>query len=561
MPKQKLELTWIDKEQRPNLEPRVLVEDPLISYRSQAKGGDGQLNNMLIHGDNLLALKALESAYVGSVKLAYIDPPFNTGQAFEHYNDGVEHSAWLNLISARIALIHSLLSDDGSIWVHLDDHEVHRARCLLDEAFGTRNFVATVIWEKADSPRMDARLFSGRHDYIIVYARNIDLFEINKVNAIGEGVANHYNKLDGNRQYYLKPLRAMGADGTREARPSLFFPLIAPDGAQVYPKNPDGTDGRWRWGRERVESDIGRIEWVAGRTGWSAYFRVYADENETRPPETIWTHKEAGSNRTSKAEAKALATANQRPFDTPKPERLLRRIVEIGSNPGDLVLDSFAGSGTTGAVAHKMGRRWIMVELGDHCETHIVPRMKKVIDGEDPGGITEAVGWKGGGGFRYYRLAPSLLEKDGFGQWVISEAYNPAMLAEAMCKHFGFAYAPSVEHYWMQGRSSESDFIYVTTNSLTHEQLRAICEEVGPERTLLICCKAFQGANADAFANLTIRKIPAAVLDRCEWGKDDYSLKVASLPMAEDEDEPAETPETKGVGDAAQGSLFEETDR
>ena len=211
--------------------------------------------------------------------------------------------------------------------------------------------------------------------------------------------------------------------------------------------------------------------------------------------------------------------------------------MEIATKPGDLVLDSFAGSGTTGAVAQKMGRRWIMVELGEHCHSHIVPRLKKVIDGDDLGGVTEAVDWKGGGGYRYFRLAPSLLEKDLFGQWVITKAYNAAMLAEAMCKHFAFTYAPSAEHYWLHGHSSEADFIYVTTNSLTYEQLQAISDEVGDERTLLICCKAFQGTNADKFTNLTIRKIPGAILDRCEWGKDDYSLKIEALPLMADEPE------------------------
>jgi len=328
----------------------------------------------------------------------------------------------------------------------------------------------------------------------------------------------------------------MGADGTREARPTLYFALTAPDGTKVFPKNADGSDSRWRWGPQRVEQDASRLEWVTGRSGWSAYFRIYADQNETRPPETIWTHLETGSNRTSKAEAKALA-GKEKAFDTPKPEKLLRRVIEIATNPGDIVLDSFGGSGTTGAVAHKLGRRWIMVELGDHCETHIVPRIRKVIDGEDAGGITKAVGWKGGGGYRYFKLAPSLLEKDQFDQWVISKAYNAEMLAEAMCKHFGFTYAPSTDTYWMHGASSETDFIYVTTNSLTHEQLRTISDEVGSDRTLLICCKAFQGANADSFANLTIRKIPGAILGRCEWGKDDYSLKIEALPLIEDEPE------------------------
>ncbi len=218
-------------------------------------------------------------------------------------------------------------------------------------------------------------------------------------------------------------------------------------------------------------------------------------------------------------------------FDTPKPERLLSRIIELTTNPGDLVLDSFAGSGTTGAVAHKMGRRWIMVELGEHCHTHIIPRLKKVIDGEDKGGITEAVGWKGGGGFRYYRLAPSLLEKDQFGNWIMSRQYNAAMLAETMCKLEGFTYAPSDTIYWQHGHSTETDFIYVTTQTLTREQLQKLSDELGETRSLLVMCGAFRVKNLDDFPNLNVKKIPKAVLNRCEWGHDDYSLEIKNLPM------------------------------
>jgi adenine-specific DNA-methyltransferase len=218
-------------------------------------------------------------------------------------------------------------------------------------------------------------------------------------------------------------------------------------------------------------------------------------------------------------------------FETPKPERLLKRIIHLATNPGDLVLDSFAGSGTTGAVAHKMGRRWIMVELGEHCHTHIIPRLKKVIDGEDKGGITESVNWKGGGGFRYYRLAPSLLLKDKWGNYVINKEFNPTMLAEALCKLEGFVYAPSDTIYWQQGHSTERDYIYVTTQTLTHEQLQQLSDEVGTDRSLLVLCLAFRGA-ADRFPNLTIKKIPKQVLSRCEWGHDDYSLKIENLPKA-----------------------------
>ena len=219
------------------------------------------------------------------------------------------------------------------------------------------------------------------------------------------------------------------------------------------------------------------------------------------------------------------------PFATPKPEKLLMRILAIATNPGDLVLDSFGGSGTSGAVAHKMGRRWIMVELGEHCHTHIIPRLKKVIDGEDPGGITKAVDWKGGGGFRYYRLAPSLLEKDRWGNYVINKEYNAAMLAEALCKLEGFNYAPSETAYWQHGHSTERDFIYVTTANLSHDQLQQLSDEVGADRSLLVVCAAFRGRK-DGYPNLTVKKIPNAVLSRCEWGHDDYSLTVENLPKA-----------------------------
>ena len=247
-------------------------------------------------------------------------------------------------------------------------------------------------------------------------------------------------------------------------------------------------------------------------------------------PKSIWLFDEVGHNHEARTEAKQLIPDD--PFGTPKPERLLQRIVTLATNPSDLILDSFAGSGTTGAVAHKMGRRWILVELGEHCHTHIIPRLQKVIDGDDAGGITKDVGWQGGGGFRYYRLAPSLLETDGWGNWVINKAYNASMLAEAACKLEGFSYAPSDSHYWQHGHSTEQDFLYVTTQTLTHEQLQALSEEVGAQRSLLVLCAAWRGVADDAYPNLTIKKIPQAVLNRCEYGHDDYSLRVENLPAA-----------------------------
>lgn len=543
--KTKLELTWIGKDNRPRLEPRILIEEPDFSHHAKTRREGDIFDNMLIHGDNLLALKALETdpAVRGKVKCIFIDPPYNTGSAFEHYDDGLEHSLWLTMMRDRLEILRNLLAEDGSIWVSIDDNEAHYFKVLSDEVFGRRNFMTNIVWEKADSPRMDVEFFSSRHDHILVYAKDRSKWSINRL-AVGDEIPNHYSKTDDEgRRYYTKPLRAMGADGTREARPSMYFSLTAPDGTEVFPKNPDGSDSRWRWSPKRVEEDMHRLEWVKGRNGWAPYFRIYASDNEKRPPETIWPHGDVGSNRTAKLESKSFLNG-VRPFDTPKPEKLIQRVLEISTIPGDLVLDSFAGSGTTGAAAHKMGRRWIMVELGDHAKTHIVPRMQKVIDGTDKGGVTENNNWKGGGGYRFFRLAPSLLQKDVWGNWVISKDYNAEMLAEAMCKHFNYVYAPSTEAYWMHGQASENAFIYVTTASLTFEQLRAISDEVGEERSLLICCMAYE-AQGESLTNLTLKKIPRVVLDRCEWGQDDYSLKINALPMAVDEDDLDDTPPPK----------------
>jgi len=539
--KTKLELTWIGKENRPRLEPRILIENETYSYHAPTRRAGDAFDNVLIHGDNLLALKALEANYRASVKCVFIDPPYNTGSAFPHYDDGVEHSLWLSLLRDRLTVIRDLLSEDGSLWVTLDDNEAHYLKVVLDEVFGRSNFVANVIWQKKYSKQNDATWFSTSHDHILVYAKNKLAWKPNKLERNEEQLKGYGNADSDPRGLWQSVVYTCSK--TRAERPNLYYGIPHPKtGELIFP-----SETRvWGYDKAKNEEHIrdNRLWWGKDFEQSKPRLKSFLEEvGRGMVADTLWMRSDVGDNQDAKREALALNGKNA--FETTKPERLLKRILELATKPGDLVLDSFAGSGTTGAVAHKMGRRWIMIELGDHCETHIVPRLRKVIDGQDPGGITAAVGWKGGGGYRYYRLAPSLLEKDQFGQWVISKAYNAEMLAEAMCKHFGFTYAPSTEHYWMHGHSSEADFIYVTTNSLTHEQLRAISQEVGDERTLLICCKAFQGANADSFTNLTIRKIPGAILDRCEWGKDDYSLMIEALPLIEDEradDEPGAAP-------------------
>src|SRR5690606_39128681 len=286
-------------------------------------------------------------------------------------------------------------------------------------------------------------------------------------------------------------------------RPNLMYDIKTPSG-KVIKHPPKG----WRFSRETFEKELaeGKIKFSSDET--RIIRKIYLADQEGRVPETIWFAQDVGTTREANGEVRAFVEGDF--FDTPKPERLLERVLMLATNPGDLVLDSFAGSGTTGAVAHKMGRRWIMVELGEHCHTHIVPRLRKVIDGDDAGGVTQATGWKGGGGFRYCRLAPSLMREDAFGHLVTNPEYNAEMLAEAVCKLMGYTYAPDAQRWWQHGRASERDFLYVTTASLTHAQLRALSEDVGVEQTLLVCCKAFR-ADAEAFDNLTIKKIPQAV--------------------------------------------------
>lgn len=550
--KTKLELTWIGKENRPRLEPRILIEDETFSYHALAKRDGDLFENTLIRGDNLLGLKSLESGFTGRIKCAFIDPPYNTGSAFEHYDDAVEHSQWLNLIRPRLEIIHRLLAEDGTLWITIDDTESHYLKVLLDEIFGRSNFIANVVWQKAYTSNQTAKHISNTHDHILVYAKSEPSLRIRKVPRTDDQKAKFSNPDNDPRG----PWKAENLSAGKFYAAGQFE-IVGPFGEVFLP--PKGR--YWRCNERQYTAwlEDGRISFGLNRRGRPMLKKFLDEMEDGLKLASWWPNEEVGGNKEASIHLKQLlADYDGEIFQTPKPEKLIQRILQVSTEAGDIVLDSFAGSGTTGAAAHKMGRRWIMVELGDHCETHIVPRLKKVINGEDPGGITEAVGWKGGGGYRYYKLAPSLLEKDQFDNWVISKSYNAAMLAEAMCKHFGFTYEPSDEHYWMHGHSSETDFIYVTTSSLTHEQLAAISNEVGPERTLLICCKAFQGGNADAFGNLTIRKIPSAILDRCEWGKDDYSLKIEALPLIEDEPEETadEAPRRKSAGNPNQPGLF-----
>ena len=520
MANQKLELTWIGKDDQPQVEPRILLHDPSKDY------GDPNAQNMLIHGDNLLALKALEQQFAGQVKCIYIDPPYNTGSAFPQYDDNLEHSDWLSLMYPRLVILKNLLSQDGSIWISIDDDEGHYLKVLCDEIFGRENFVSTVIWEKKFSPQNDAKWLSDSHDFILVYANNKQLWRPNLLPRTAEMDKRYKNPDNDPRGAWTS-----GDCSVKTYSASCDYPITTPSGRVVNP--PAGYC--WRFSKETFAEMVNDNKIWFGEKGDNVprVKRFLSDVKQGMTSMTIWKYTEVGHNQDAKKEVKAFNSESV--FATPKPEKLLERILTLGSNEGDIVLDSFLGSGTTAAVAQKMGRRWIGIEFGDHCYTHCKPRMDMVIDGEQ-GGISKAVGWHGGGGYKFYELAPTLIVNDKYGNPVFSDKYNPAMLAAAVAKINGFVYAPSAETYWKQGYSQDNSFIYVTTQYLDSKMLDSIAEDVDQFENLLICAPAFDNGLSKRYDNINVRKIPQSVLDKCEFGVDNYNLNIINPPEL-DEDE------------------------
>lgn len=594
--KTKLELTWIGKDERPRLEPRILIEEPEFSHHAETRREGDHFDNMLIHGDNLLALKALETDpnVRGKVKCIYIDPPYNTGSAFEHYDDGMEHSLWLSLMRDRIIILRNLLREDGLMFVQIDDNEFAYLTVMMDEIFGRSNRMNVVAIKMSEATGVKMAHASKRmpkqKEYILVYKKsgtpvvNPIKIPLEKWNYEYKEILLGISEADLEEVKEYIDADTATNDDVRRVNDILKDAYII--SANKYFKEnriPEAEQEQWLWDnahrvvqavgagslreralQARINKSVSAV--LSARKKLSVFKTnfdqdskdprirlLFADKYLTYNPGDFWADiKTAGG----VAEEGGVQFPNGK-----KPEALLHRIISYSTNPGDLVLDSFAGSGTTGAVAHKMGRRWIMVELRDQSKTHIAPRLKSVINGADKSGATSVTGWKGGGGFRFLKIAPSLLNSDKWGRLVINDVYQPEMLAEAMCKHFNYTYAPSADHYWMHGHASEAAYIYVTTNSLTFEQLKAISDEVGETRSLLVCCMAYEPAGDD-LPNLTIKKIPRVVLDRCEWGKDDYSLKIAALPLRE-EDPEEDLPEAKPKKTKtpkAQASLFDQAE-
>ena len=572
---QKLELTWLGKDKEIKIEPRILVED---KEKSNCKN-DPNTENMLIHGDNLLALKALESKYAGKVKCIYIDPPYNTGNAFEYYDDNREHSIWLNLMRSRLVVLFNLLKDGGSIWVSIDDIESHRLRMLLDEVFGSQNFVADITYERSGSAGLgQGGLFVNNSEHIMLYSKGY--FEYNEIlgsTPLELKTMKRYNKVlvnEGKRELVATEISKSNGlpikiykhtdfeictislrdykNREKEIRAEFvesFEKLFRTNNVQK--ENKFQNDLMTRMDKKylyTVDYTPSRGKYKDKKTTLYYYNSelfawlkdtAFVENNrivKTNKLTTVWRHEDI-----PKADL-----ANEGAVDFPrgkKPEQLIKRIISISSNEGDLVLDSFLGSGTTAAVAHKMNRRYIGIEMGDHAYTHCKVRLDKVIDGSDQGGISKAVNWQGGGAYKFYELAPTLINKDEFGEYIINKSYDAEMLSSAVALHEGFTFAPDSKIFWKQAKGNENSYLFVTTRHITAAYLDTIKSTMQEDEYLIIACKSFESGLERLYPNITIKKIPQMLLNHCEFDHDNYNLNIVNPPVYEDEDEEDECDE------------------
>lgn len=578
---QRLELTWIGKDEQPQVEPRILLHDPSKDY------GDPNARNMLIHGDNLLALKALEQQFAGQVKCIYIDPPYNTGEAFDMYDDNLEHSIWLKLMYARLSLLRTLLSEDGTIWIQIDDEEQAYLKVICDEIFGRGNFINMVSVNMKNSAGAsgggeDKRL-KKNCEYVLAYAKNYSLLpmfngpyaytEMYEVvqQYREEGKNWHYTSVlvdQGKKEYAGSTVDGDGNEIKIYRRPGVrtcsVRQLMRDEGIsekEVYYKYGtmifEAKDAQSSIRTRVIEAkkdlgiddDIVSIEYVpkTGKNRGKLYEQFYKgdkcrlfawlrDISEVKDG-VLYKRELQGTYWDLTSSINNLTKEGGVQFPQgKKPEALISRIISMTTEPGELVMDSFLGSGTTAAVAHKMNRSYIGVELGAHAYTHCKVRLDRVIDGTDNGGITEEMHWQGGGGYKFYELAPTLIVKDRYGNPVFSEQYNPTMLAAAVAKINGFTYAPNQEVYWKQGYSQDNSFIYVTTQYLTAKMLDEIAADIDAFENLLICAPAFDNGLSKRYDNINVRKIPLSVLQKCEFGVDNYNLNIIDPPEFDEEE-------------------------
>lgn len=523
----RLELTWTNKDLRllahedgsyewlspadyRVAEIRLLHDAATVGSVGKTRAAD----NLLIQGDALNALTSLSrlpefaAQYLGKVQLAYLDPPFNTQQSFLHYDDALEHSVWLTMIRDRLLQIQDMLAPTGSVWLHLDDSEVHRARCVMDEVFGPNNFVATIVWEKAPGAKGDTDI-SDSHDYILVYAKEAATWKLvrNLLERSEAQLSRYANPDDDPRGPWRQ-----GADGTaKSGNESLQYPITLPSGRVVTP--PKGNYWRFTDATFELARDEGRV-WF-GRQGDSLpVIKTYlAEAKKGVVPRTWWPANEVGSNQEARRDHLRRLFPDREPFATPKPERLLHRIIQIATNPGDVVLDCFVGSGTTAAVAQKMGRRWIAIEMSpDTIQDFALPRLQLVVEGRDPDGATALTGWTGGGGFRVLEVSPSMFEADG-GLVFLADWMTNGALAEATAAQLGFAYEDEPPFSGRKGRTR-----LAVVDGIANESVVRILHSALPDGERVVVCGT--GIDTDARAVLrelrpgsTLRKVPAALLD------------------------------------------------
>ena len=483
----KLELTWVGKYEEEKLEPRILIEDKSKSY------GDSDTENMLIHGDNLLALRALEQDFSGKIKCIYIDPPYNTGSAFEHYDDGVEHSIWLSLMKQRLDILHNLLCDEGFIFVEIDNNEMAYLKVLMDEIFGRENFVNDIVWKRRGGSANPNNRLNNVTDYILWYSKTqnykispaFTLDDENTQKYIEERFKGQFN----GRRYMLAPVERNAKLGMRETMRYEYKGYIPQYGWMMSKENLVKLD----------KED--RLHWNSkGRPNR----RVFLDEYKGQPIGNLWT------------DIKVINPMSKErlDFDGQKPEALIKRIIEMTTQEDDWVLDSFLGTGSTAATATKLRRKWIGIELGNQCFSYCIPRLKSVISGEDEGGITKEVNWQGGGGYKFYELADPLLVKNpNLPIYQINPSYTWDMVCEAICKIEGFTYAPSGE---FQGYSSENRFIHITEEFVNTKYVMSVMKSLDERQSLLIYCKKNQ-ADMMLPANVEVKKIPKDLLDKCNF--------------------------------------------
>ncbi len=521
----KLELTWFGKEEEISVEPRLLIERTDLSNTDS----EPDTENMLIHGDNLLALKALEVKYAGKVKCIYIDPPYNTGSAFEHYDDNLEHSQWLNLMRPRLIILWNLLHEsDGSIWISIDDDERDYLKVMCDEIFGRMHFLTSIVWQKRYS-RENRESIGDSHEYILIYVKDKERFkQIRNYLPLSDKQLKVYKNPDNDPRgdWQSVSLLAQGF------RPNQMYTITAPNGKKHIP--PAGNC--WKVVESEFEKALADNRITFGNDGNGVPRRKqFLCDAKGLVPWTWWSQDEVGHTGESKKEVNTLF--GDVSFDTPKPERLIERIIHIATNEGDLVLDSFLGSGTTCAVAHKMHRKYIGIEMGDHAYTHCKKRLDMVISGEDKGGISKSVNWTGGGGYRFYELAPTLINKDEFGEYVINPEYSAEMLAGAVALHEGFTYEPDGEKFWKQSHGSENSYLFVTTRHLSAVFLESIAGGMDDNEHLVIACCSYDKGVEKMNPHITVKKIPQMLLDKCEFDKSDYNLNIINPPVYDDEED------------------------